>query len=134
MYSFTTNTNPQTLIILDSLNNFAFKYDLPTKNMIITYQAGIDFLYNPGGGNQFRLDFFGKWLPVSISMYRSVSPNIFPLMSSSSINYQLLGRNNPVFNSYVVREITFSNTFIGLISDFKVFNSFTINPWGMYKK
>jgi hypothetical protein len=134
IYSFSTNTSPASIITFDSINNFALKYDASIKTVTITFQNGKDFFYDVGTGNDFKTDFFGKWVPYSISMFRSADTTTYPLMTSATIYYQLLARINQVFNSYEIREITFSKNFIGLISNFQILNSFTINPWGLGKE
>ena len=130
IYSFTTNTTPAKIIIFDTLNNFALQYDLATFNLVISYQSGYDYIF-PISSPNFKQTYFGKWLPISISMFRSPNINILPIMTSATIYYNLLLRNTANLNSYNVSEITFSNNFIGLISNINILNSFTINSWGM---
>ena len=134
IYSFSSKTSPASIITFDSINNFALKYDSNLKTVTFTFQNVKDFFYNVGTGNDFKNDFFGKWVPYSISMFRSADTTTLPVMTSATIYYQLLARNNQIFNSYEIREITFSRHFIGLISNFQILNSFTINPWGLGKE
>ena len=103
-------------------------------NLVISYQTGNDFSYLLTTGSNFKSDLFGKWIPISISMYRSTNPTLFPVMASATVYYNLLNRNNANFNSYVISEITFSNNFLGLISNIQILNSFAINPWELAKE
>ena len=134
IYSFQVNTSPANIITFDTLNKFSLNYDNSKMSLEISYQNVNDFSYAGTGTNNLKTDYFGKWIPISISMLSSTNPNIFPVISSATIFYNLLTRNIPTFNTYFVREFTFSNKFIGLISQIQFFNTFSINPWELAKE
>jgi len=81
----------------------------------------------------FKGTYFGRWCPISISMYRSATSTLFPNMHSMTIGCQLL--NTPVtpYASFAFTQFLISGSYIGLISDVNFYKTFMINAWSIGK-
>ena len=131
------------LTIFMYLKIYGFLNTAPNKK-IITFGPNFDLFSDPatfglslnyGGILQFNYadlqqDYFGKWVTISIAMYRSINPSLTPHMNAMSILYTNLERKDVTMSSYAVTELSISSSFIGLVSDINIYKSFIINAYG----
>ncbi len=138
VYGFIQNSPMDyTILKFDSTNNFILRFNPNSQsgslslvyNTVTQYEYQVDATTTLG----FKGTYFGRWCPISISMYRSATSTLFPNMHSMTIGYQLL--NTPVtpFASFAFTQFLISGSYIGLISDVNFYKTFMINAWSIGK-
>ena len=139
LYGFTVdvknNEEARKIIILDNT---------PDSTLYLAYDPSddIESLYFYHNGIRifeyfdFRYDNFGLWVPISLSMFREYDRTFTLNMASCSIgNYHIPFnfQSGTEFPTLYIRQFTITNTWVGLISDVKIYEKFYINPWGVFK-
>ena len=91
----------------------------------------------------YREHNFGQWVPISFAAFRE-SDRTFQLnMAQASILYQNLeidsnandgyGYNHYYYPYIKISQFTITNTWVGLLSDVKIYNRFIANAWGIIR-
>ena len=89
----------------------------------------------------YRENNFGNWIPISFTAFRE-NDRLFQLnMAQASILYDNLviddntedGYRSNYFPYIKFTQFTITNTWVGLLSDIKVYNRFIANGWGIIK-
>lgn len=121
-YNLSINDN---IIRLHSLQNLIFHFRESEEALVLSLNGTEQFKYS-----KFQSEFFGKWCPISIAMYRSSTPLIFPHMASVTIGFTTLSPLDLPFKIYSVDEFRFMRDFIGYVSNVNFYFKFIINSFG----
>ena len=91
---------------------------------------------------KFREEQFGHWIPISFAAFRQ-SDKLFQLnMCHAAILYEDLpfdsdpggfGGRNEYFPYIQFTQFSITNTWVGLLSDVRIYNRFIINAWGIVR-
>ena len=105
--------------------NFDIYSDPTSYGISLRYNGILQFNYA-----NLQQEYFGKWIPISLAMFRSPNVALSPNMNSMSILYTNLARLVSSMSSYSVTELSISSSFIGLVSDINIYRSFIVNAYG----
>lgn len=125
LFGFSTTSTNNDVITLDSTNGLKFRFDDTDQSFDLELNNVVQFSYA-----DYQKEFFGKWVPISLAMYRSSNPGIFPYMNSCTIGISTLGPLDLPFSLYDAKEFLFDVGFIGYVADVSFYFKFLINAFG----
>lgn len=125
MFGFKVGSTNDNIIIFNSTERFILRFRESNQSLNVIYNDIVQFSYE-----NFQSEFLGRWTPISIAMYRSNNPLIFPHMNSVTIHYKTLAPLDLPSKSFQISELTISNNYIGLLSNIIIYKNFIVNAWG----
>lgn len=132
IYSF--NDYKFDMIIFDSTHNFKLVFNDDMTSIFggieLWYEGDLQYSYD-----RYRNELFGRWIPMSIAMYREYEPWLYPNMHSMSIYNELVPRadENNYIHAFVVTEFSILKDYIGLVADLNIYHSYVTNAWSLGK-
>lgn len=85
----------------------------------------------------YREHHFGEWSPISLAAFRESDKLFQTNMVQCSIHYENLGFDIDYEGRYYpyikFTQFSITNTWVGLLSDVRIYNRFVANAWGIIK-
>jgi hypothetical protein len=105
----------------------------PDLEKLFFYYNGVKLYSYP----YYREHHFGEWSPISLAAFRENDRLFQTNMVQCSIHYENLGFDKEFGGKYYpylkFTQFSITNTWVGLLSDVRIYNRFVANAWGIIK-